>query len=226
MWTYDAAGHRRVLEPIRAPHVQRRTPAGKDARRPLHWPLVFPEVFADADEPGFDAIIGNPPFLGGQEDLRRPRRRLPGLARSMGRPRRHAAAPTSRPASCSAPTRCSPRGPARLRHDQHPHRGGHPCGRAAPARTRGWTVRRGTSPHPWPSASANSQSSRSGPARPPDAALAVLTTSRCPTSVSTCSHTCGDGPTRSGCPRTRASPSWVQYVLGLGFTLTRTRPSD
>jgi hypothetical protein len=34
-------------------------------RRPLHWPLVFPEVFAD-DKGGFDAIIGNPPFLGGQ----------------------------------------------------------------------------------------------------------------------------------------------------------------
>ncbi|WP_062428735.1 Eco57I restriction-modification methylase domain-containing protein [Herbidospora daliensis] len=39
-------------------------------RRPIHWPLVFPEVF-DRDlcgrggDPGFDAIIGNPPFLGG-----------------------------------------------------------------------------------------------------------------------------------------------------------------
>ena len=34
-------------------------------RKPLHWPLVFPEVF-DSARPGFDAIIGNPPFLGGQ----------------------------------------------------------------------------------------------------------------------------------------------------------------
>ncbi|GAB3142759.1 hypothetical protein GCM10027161_31550 [Microbispora hainanensis] len=51
-------------------------------RRPVHWPLVFPEVFEDkpaggSAEPGdalahsasvgagFDAIIGNPPFLGG-----------------------------------------------------------------------------------------------------------------------------------------------------------------
>jgi hypothetical protein len=33
-------------------------------RHPLHWPLVFPEVF-DPTRPGFDAIIGNPPFLGG-----------------------------------------------------------------------------------------------------------------------------------------------------------------
>ncbi|GAA2522617.1 Eco57I restriction-modification methylase domain-containing protein [Pilimelia columellifera] len=35
-------------------------------REPLHWPLVFPEVF-DGTAPGFDAIIGNPPFLGGQK---------------------------------------------------------------------------------------------------------------------------------------------------------------
>jgi hypothetical protein len=32
-------------------------------RRPLHWPLEFPEVFA-REVCGFDAIIGNPPFLG------------------------------------------------------------------------------------------------------------------------------------------------------------------
>ncbi|RFU39425.1 hypothetical protein DZF91_22405 [Actinomadura logoneensis] len=31
-------------------------------RQPIHWPLVFPEVFAEG---GFDAVIGNPPFLGG-----------------------------------------------------------------------------------------------------------------------------------------------------------------
>ncbi|MFC0865680.1 Eco57I restriction-modification methylase domain-containing protein [Sphaerimonospora cavernae] len=52
-------------------------------RHPIHWPLVFPEVFAaEAGEtsgepgdavrprsasPGFDAIIGNPPFLGGSK---------------------------------------------------------------------------------------------------------------------------------------------------------------
>jgi len=31
--------------------------------RPFHWPLEFPEVFA-GDTPGFDAIVGNPPFAG------------------------------------------------------------------------------------------------------------------------------------------------------------------
>ncbi|MCX5460426.1 Eco57I restriction-modification methylase domain-containing protein [Streptomyces sp. FT1] len=35
-------------------------------RLPVHWPLVFPEVF-EPDQSGFDAIIGNPPFLGGQK---------------------------------------------------------------------------------------------------------------------------------------------------------------
>ncbi len=33
-------------------------------RTPLHWPLVFPEVF---ERGGFDAVIGNPPFLGGKK---------------------------------------------------------------------------------------------------------------------------------------------------------------
>jgi hypothetical protein len=31
--------------------------------RPLHWPIEFPEVMRHG---GFDAIIGNPPFMGGQ----------------------------------------------------------------------------------------------------------------------------------------------------------------
>lgn len=35
------------------------------ARRPLHWPLEFPEVFL-RENSGFDAFVGNPPFLGGQ----------------------------------------------------------------------------------------------------------------------------------------------------------------
>lgn len=34
--------------------------------RPFHWALEFPEVF-DRDEGGFDAVVGNPPFMGGQK---------------------------------------------------------------------------------------------------------------------------------------------------------------
>lgn len=37
----------------------------KPLRRPFHWPLEFPEVFAH-ERDGFDCIVGNPPFLGGQ----------------------------------------------------------------------------------------------------------------------------------------------------------------
>src|SRR5699024_5584561 len=39
-------------------------PKGAFERKPLHWPLVFPEVF---EKGGFDAVIGNPPFLGGKK---------------------------------------------------------------------------------------------------------------------------------------------------------------
>jgi hypothetical protein len=35
-------------------------------RRCLHWPLAFPEVFL-GDASGFNAIVGNPPFLHGQK---------------------------------------------------------------------------------------------------------------------------------------------------------------
>lgn len=35
--------------------------------RPFHWPFEFPEVFLDDRRGGFDAFIGNPPFLGGMK---------------------------------------------------------------------------------------------------------------------------------------------------------------
>lgn len=40
-------------------------PEGGMRRVPLHWPLEFPEVFAERG--GFDAVAGNPPFLGGKK---------------------------------------------------------------------------------------------------------------------------------------------------------------
>ena len=39
-------------------------PPGASRHRPFHWPLEFPEVFVNRD--GFDAIVGNPPFIGGK----------------------------------------------------------------------------------------------------------------------------------------------------------------
>lgn len=38
-------------------------PVDKPARRPFHWPVEFPEVFSKHNR-GFDAVVGNPPFLG------------------------------------------------------------------------------------------------------------------------------------------------------------------
>ena len=40
-------------------------PAAKPRRNPFHWPLEFPEVFAH-EKGGFDAMVGNPPFMGGR----------------------------------------------------------------------------------------------------------------------------------------------------------------
>lgn len=38
---------------------------GGRSRQPFHWPLQYPEVFSTS-KGGFDAFVGNPPFLGGQ----------------------------------------------------------------------------------------------------------------------------------------------------------------
>jgi hypothetical protein len=40
--------------------------AGEYGITPFHWRVEFPEVFA-RDNGGFDAIVGNPPFLGGRK---------------------------------------------------------------------------------------------------------------------------------------------------------------
>ncbi len=43
-------------------------PADQLPRKPFHWALEFPEVFLQEDAPkGFSAIVGNPPFQGGQK---------------------------------------------------------------------------------------------------------------------------------------------------------------
>ncbi|MDT6984954.1 Eco57I restriction-modification methylase domain-containing protein [Streptomyces lusitanus] len=38
-----------------------------EAIRPLHWPLEFPEIMGVEGSSGFDAVVGNPPFVGGQK---------------------------------------------------------------------------------------------------------------------------------------------------------------
>lgn len=46
--------------------LSRDLPSGHHVRAPLHWALQFPEVFLRS-RGGFDAVIGNPPFLGGKK---------------------------------------------------------------------------------------------------------------------------------------------------------------
>lgn len=52
--TWDLAALRALLAAV----------AGGLSQRAFHWELEFPEVFA-RENPGFDAIVGNPPFIGG-----------------------------------------------------------------------------------------------------------------------------------------------------------------
>ena len=40
-------------------------PANQPPRRPFHWLLEFPEVFLEGETKGFAAIVGNPPFMKG-----------------------------------------------------------------------------------------------------------------------------------------------------------------
>jgi len=58
---------------VEALRGERQRASGEDANsdcsrspsiRPFHWEIEFPEVF-DRENPGFDAIVGNPPFMGG-----------------------------------------------------------------------------------------------------------------------------------------------------------------
>jgi hypothetical protein len=55
------------LAPYVKKNLQDPRPEETVEREPFHWTLAFPEVFADTTTPGFDAIIGNPPFLGGSK---------------------------------------------------------------------------------------------------------------------------------------------------------------
>ena len=53
-----------ILKKQAATNLAYDLPAGQTApRRPFHWAIEFPEVFSQG---GFDAIIGNPPFMGGK----------------------------------------------------------------------------------------------------------------------------------------------------------------
>ncbi|MCK6565902.1 MAG: restriction endonuclease, partial [Dehalococcoidia bacterium] len=63
----ERAHARRFLAAEAHEWLQTDLPAKAIERRALHWPLAFPEVFLDPSRAGgFDAMVGNPPFVGGK----------------------------------------------------------------------------------------------------------------------------------------------------------------
>ncbi|MBI4538945.1 MAG: N-6 DNA methylase [Gemmatimonadetes bacterium] len=55
-WLSDDVGRRELREAVRELREERGV-------SPFHWEMEFPEVF-DRENPGFDAVVGNPPFAG------------------------------------------------------------------------------------------------------------------------------------------------------------------
>ena len=98
--------------------------------RPFHWALEFPEVFLDRG--GFDAFVGNPPFMGGQKITGNLGSRLPGLPRRAPGPRQ---AGKCRPVRLLLPPggRVAARGRSvRLAGNEHHRPRRHPRGRSRP----------------------------------------------------------------------------------------------
>jgi hypothetical protein len=65
-----AASHMQAAWKKDSSEFQRLARIELNGRRPFHWPLEFPEVFDKGEKgeraAGFDAFVGNPPFLGGK----------------------------------------------------------------------------------------------------------------------------------------------------------------
>jgi len=55
------SGNVESLSPLKAENLKLKT---SPPVRPFHWEIEFPEVFS-RENPGFDGIVGNPPFVGG-----------------------------------------------------------------------------------------------------------------------------------------------------------------
>jgi hypothetical protein len=135
--------------------VQAGRPAGVTPRAPLHWPVAFPEVFADTATPGFDAIIGNPPFLGGKKiSGAMGDNYLAWLARWDGRGVRGNVDLAAR-FVLRAERLLSPRGQLGYIATNTLVQGDTLEVGLAEAVRRGMTIRRGAPSHPWPSASAS-----------------------------------------------------------------------
>ena len=60
---YGQAGERWLAAVAEGQAVGTRVAAGHHEYAPFHWDIEFPEVFERAN-PGFDAVVGNPPYAG------------------------------------------------------------------------------------------------------------------------------------------------------------------
>jgi hypothetical protein len=202
--------------------IQAGRPQGTVHRLPLHWPLAFPEVFADTAQPGFDAVIGNPPFSGGKkisgtlgDDY------LAWLQRWDGRDVKGSADLAAR-FVLRADRLLGTRGQLGFVTVNTLVEGATLRVGLEQATERGLTIRRGRSPHPWPTASANLQIVETWATRAPlgNAALFWLDGEEVP----------AIGPDLQPYGRIRARPERLREnediafqgsnVLGLGFTLT------
>jgi len=197
-------------------------------RLPLHWPLTFPEVFADATHPGFDAIIGNPPFLGGQklsgtmgDDY------LAWMQRWDGRDVQGSADLAAR-FVLRAERLLSSRGQIGFVTVNTLVEGATLRVGLEQATARDLNIRRGRSAHPWPTTSANLQ-------------IVETWASKAPLGIDAVHWLDGEevpaiGPDLQPYHRLRARPMRISgntglafigsYVLGLGFTLTAEQKDE
>ena len=189
-------------------------------RRCLHWPLAFPEVFLAPGRSGFDAIVGNPPFLGGQRITGALGTRI-ATTWSTCSPPGVEAARTSSPTSSFVRSRCCrsrwlrPAGDEHDRPRRHARGGTRSAGRArreqSPARCR---ASRGRARRRW-------KLRRSGCGRANGADSAC-----CPASTGPCDL----AHARHSRPRRRQALSFegergqvfhrASIVLGMGFVMT------
>ncbi|MHB1624613.1 MAG: Eco57I restriction-modification methylase domain-containing protein [Candidatus Dormibacteria bacterium] len=215
----DSGKDPQALEPYTAA-INAGLPEGKEPRRPLHWPLAFPEVFADTAVPGFDAIVGNPPFLGGKKisgalggDY------LSWLAAWDGRGVKGNTDLAAR-FLLRADSLLGPRGQLGYVATNTLIEGDTLAVGLLQLERRGWTIRQGTSAHPWPSASANLSIVEIWATKAPLKAGAVLDDEPVPRlSVDLQPYL-----RETGRPNRLSENESVAFqgsnVLGMGFTLT------
>jgi len=215
-------GNRADLQAWANAALQTGRPKGSEGRSPLHWPLAFPEVFADTAQPGFNAIIGNPPFLGGKKiSLAHGIDYLAWLQRWDGRGVKGNADLAAR-FVLRAESLLSARGQLGYVTTNTLIEGDTLEVGMEQASALGLTVRGGRSPHPWPTTSANLQ-------------IVEVWASRAPLSAEAACWLDGEavpaiGPDLESYRSIRGHPEQLRendgiafigsYVLGLGFTLT------